>query len=107
MKALGIDIGGSAVKGAPVDTKTGRLLAERFRIATPDALSPAQMGRAIRDIAVHFKWQGPIGVGFPGVIHGPRILTSANLHPAFIGCDAVKVFSKASGCPVALLNDAA
>jgi polyphosphate glucokinase len=107
MKALGIDIGGSAVKGAPVDTKTGRLLAERFRIATPDALSPAQMGRAIWEIAEHFDWQGPIGVGFPGVIHGPRILTSANLHPDFIGCDAVKVFSKASGCPVALLNDAA
>src|SRR6185369_10870439 len=103
---LGIDIGGSAVKGAPVDTKTGRLLAERFRIATPQTLSPLQMGRAIHEIAAHFKWRGPIGVGFPGVVHGSKILTSANLHPTFIGCDAVKVFSKATRQPIALLNDA-
>ncbi len=107
MKVLGIDIGGSAVKGAPVDTKTGRLLAERFRIATPERLSPLQMGRAIAKIAGQFDWRGPIGVGFPGVIHGPKILTSANLHPKFIGCDAVKVFSQATHRRIALLNDAA
>src|SRR5882757_7923094 len=104
MKALGIDIGGSAVKGAPVDTKTGRLLAERFRIATPEALSPLQMGRAIKEIATHFDWHGPIGVGFPGVIHGSKILTSANLHAKFIGCDAGKVFANATRSRVALLN---
>jgi len=107
MKTLGIDIGGSAVKGAPVDTKTGRLLGERFRIATPQPLSPLQMGRAIQQIATHFDWRGPIGVGFPGVVHGPKVLTSANLHPKFIGCDAEKVFAKATRRRVALLNDAA
>ncbi len=107
MNALGIDIGGSAVKGAPVDTRTGRLLAERIRIATPQPLSPLQMGRTIAAIAAEFKWRGPIGVGFPGVVHGPKVLTSANLHPKFIGCDVVKVFSKATHRPVALLNDAA
>jgi polyphosphate glucokinase len=107
MKALGIDIGGSALKGAPVDTATGQLLAERLRIATPEALSPLAMGRAIEELRVHFKWRGPIGVGFPGVIEGPRILTSANLHSKFIGLDATKVFSAATGCRVALINDAA
>jgi polyphosphate glucokinase len=107
MKALGIDIGGSALKGAPVDIATGRLLAERFRIETPEPLKPAEMAQAAADIATHFKWRGPVGVGFPGVIHGPRILTSANLHPDFIGCDGVKLFSKAIGQPVALINDAA
>lgn len=107
MNALGIDIGGSAVKGAPVNTRTGRLLAERIRIATPQPLSPLQMGRAIAAIAAEFKWRGPIGVGFPGVVHGPKVLTSANLHPKFIGCDVVQVFSKATHRPVALLNDAA
>lgn len=107
MKALGIDIGGSALKGAPVDTHTGKLLAERFRIATPKPLSPPQMGKAIAEIVAHFSWKGPIGVGFPGVIHGSYILTSANLHPKFIGADGGKIFSKAAKQPVALLNDAA
>lgn len=107
MKALGIDIGGSAVKGAPVDTRTGRLLAERVRIATPQLLSPVRMAHTIAKIAAAFDWHGPIGVGFPGVVHGTKILTSANLHPKFIGCDAGRVFSKATRRRVALLNDAA
>ena len=107
MKILGIDIGGSAVKGAPVDTKTGRLLAERFRIETPKAVTPAAMAKDVAEIARHFKWRGPIGIGFPGVIHGSRILTSANLHKQFIGCDGGKLFAKATGCRVTLTNDAA
>jgi polyphosphate glucokinase len=107
MKALGIDIGGSALKGAPVDIRTGRLLAERHRIATPVNLTPAQMARALRQIVDHFDWSGPIGVGFPGVVQGPWIRTSANLHPRFIGCDAGKLFTRVAGCPVALTNDAA
>jgi polyphosphate glucokinase len=107
MKVLGIDIGGSAIKGAPVDTATGRLLAGRFKIETPLLLSPSEMADAAGMIAAHFRWRGPIGVGFPGVIHGSTILTSANLDKKFIGCDAVKLFGKAIGLPVALINDAA
>jgi polyphosphate glucokinase len=107
MKALGIDIGGSALKGAPVDTKTGRLLAERFRIATPDPLTPPEMAKAVAQLAAHFTWQGPIGVGFPGVVEGSTIWTSANLHPKFVGCDGAKLFGHATGCPVAMINDAA
>lgn len=108
MKALGIDIGGSAIKGGPVDTKTGRLLAERHRIEVGKKHSPAEMAKVVAAIAAHFKWKGPIGVGFPGVIQqGSRICTSANLHPKFIGCDGAKLFGKATGCPVAMINDAA
>jgi polyphosphate glucokinase len=107
MKALGIDIGGSALKGAPVDTRTGKLLAERLRIATPEPLSPPQMAKAIGEMAAHFKWRGSIGIGFPGVIEGSTIWTSANLHPKFVGCDGAKVFGKATGCRVAMVNDAA
>lgn len=107
MKALGIDIGGSALKGAPVDTKTGELLADRLRIATPEPLSPAQMADAIAEMTKHFKWRGPVGVGFPGVVEGSTIWTSANLHPKFVGCDGAKVFGKATGCRVAMINDAA
>ena len=106
-KILGIDIGGSAVKGAPVDTSTGRLLTERLRIETPKPATPAAMAKHVAAIARHFKWRGPIGIGFPGVIHGSHILTSANLHPKFIGCDGGRLFSRATRCPVTLTNDAA
>lgn len=107
MKALGIDIGGSALKGAPVDTKTGKLLAERFRVATPELLSPPQMARAAAQIAAHFRWQGPIGIGFPGVVDGVRLASAANLDKRFIGCDGVKLFGRATGCPITVINDAA
>jgi polyphosphate glucokinase len=107
MRVLGIDIGGSAIKGAPVDTATGRLLADRFRIETPMRLSPNEMADAAAMIAAHFRWRGAVGVGFPGVIHGRTILTSANLDKKFIGCDGIQLFSKTIGSPVALTNDAA
>ena len=107
MRVLGIDIGGSALKGALVETNTGRLLTERFRIATPTHLTPREMAAAAADIAGHFKWKGPIGAGFPGVIHGTRILTAANLDPGFVDLDGGKLFAKATGCTVAMTNDAA
>src|SRR3954454_1337074 len=107
MKALGIDIGGSALKGAPVDLKTGKLISERFRIETPDPLTPAEMAKAAAKIVAKFRWRGPVGVGFPGVIHGSRILTSANLNQAFIGSDGRKLFSQAIGRSIGLINDAA
>jgi polyphosphate glucokinase len=108
MKALGIDIGGSALKGAPVNTRTGRLLADRLRIATPQPLTPLRMSRAVAKIAKHFKWRGPIGIGFPGAIEGRcRIMTSANLHPKFVGVDGEKLFGRATGCRVSMINDAA
>jgi len=107
MKALGIDIGGSSLKAAPVDTRTGELLADRYRVATPEKLTPAQMAKVVAELVRHFSWRGLVGIGFPGVIHGPLIRTSANLHPAFIGCDGVRLFSRAAGQPVALTNDAA
>jgi polyphosphate glucokinase len=107
MRVLGIDIGGSAIKGAPVDASTGRLLAGRFKIETPLLLSPSEMADAAAMIAAHFKWRGPVGIGFPGVIHGGTILTSANQDKKFIGCDGIRLFGKATGLPVALINDAA
>jgi polyphosphate glucokinase len=107
MKALGIDIGGSAIKGAPVNTKTGRLLAARHRIEINKNMTPVAMARVVGEIARHFKWRGPIGIGFPGAIQGSTIWTSANLHPRFVGCDGAKLFGRATGCRVAMINDAA
>lgn len=106
MNVLGIDIGGSAVKGAPVDTKTGRLLAPRHRIATPKVLKPKDQAEVVRELAEHFKWKGPIGVGFPGVIHGGTVKFLGNLHQDFVGCDVAKLFGRATGCRVRLVNDA-
>jgi polyphosphate glucokinase len=106
MKVLGIDIGGSALKGAPVDVLTGQLTAERYKVETPSLLTPAEMGAAVREIAEHFRWKGRIGVGFPGVVQGPCTLTSSNLHKKFIGLNTEKVFSDAVGLPVTLVNDA-
>lgn len=107
MKILGIDVGGSALKGAPVDVRTGRLLAERHRLETPKAVTPAKMAKLAAEIAAHFDWRGPVGIGMPCVVHGSRTLTSANLHKGFIGLDTGKLFARALGRPVALLNDAA
>ncbi len=106
MKILGIDIGGSAVKGALVDTKAGELLTERHRIETDHKLTPSEMSEVLKIITEHFKWKGPVGVGFPGVIHGSVIKTSANLHKDFCDCDAAKLFGDATGCEVSLINDA-
>lgn len=106
MKILGIDIGGSALKGAPVETKTGRLLGERYRVETPKKVSPDRMAEIVQEIAQHFKWNGPIGVGFPGVIENSVVRTAANLDKKFIDCDLAKLFGRATGSPVQAINDA-
>lgn len=106
MKVLGIDIGGSGVKGAPVDTATGRLLAPRHRIATDRVFRPKELASMVGDLARHFDWSGPIGCGFPGVVHGGTIKFLGNLHPEFVGCDVSKLFGRATGCRVRVVNDA-
>ena len=67
MKVLGIDIGGSGIKGAPVDVERGVLLTERYRIPTPQPSKPKAVARTVAKIAAHFDWQGPIGCTFPAV----------------------------------------
>ena len=106
MKILGIDIGGSALKGAPVNTHTGKLLAERYRIETPNRLTPHETAAGVQEIARHFKWRGPIGIGFPGVIQGGVAKTAANLDKDFVGLNLEKLFHEATGCRVAVINDA-
>lgn len=106
MKTLGIDIGGSGIKGAPVDLKTGRLTAKRVRIETPEPARPVAVARAVAELVKAFDWRGPVGVGYPGVICDGRTMTAANLHPDWIGLDAGRLFSRASRCPVTVINDA-
>ncbi len=106
MKVLGIDIGGSAFKGAPVDTKTGRLLAERHRVAVASPCPTAQGLAAARDIARHFNWKGPVGIGFPGIIKGDRIGAVGNLGANWENTNGSALFRRATGRPVRLFNDA-
>jgi polyphosphate glucokinase len=106
MKVLGIDIGGSAFKGAPVDTKTGQLLAERHRVEVKSPCSIKEGVAAAREIVQHFNWKGPVGIGFPGIIQDGRIGAVGNLGDFWEGQNGGVLFRRATGCPVKLVNDA-
>ncbi|MDX9954025.1 MAG: ROK family protein [Anaerolineae bacterium] len=106
MKVLGIDIGGSGIKGAPVDTKSGELLEERFRLVTPQPSTPAAVAEVVGEVARHFKWRGAVGCGFPAVVQHGVTMTAANVDAGWIGADAAKLLAKATDCPVVVLNDA-
>ena len=106
MEILGIDIGGSAFKGAPVDTQTGKLLAERHRIEIPSPC-PIDAGlAAAREIVRHFNWKGPVGIGFPGIIKDGKIGAVGNLGDEWVGQNGATLFRRATRCPVSLVNDA-
>ena len=109
MEILGIDIGGSGIKGAPVDIDTGLLLAPRHRVPTPEPSKPRAVAEAVAEIAHHFDWHGaskPIGCGFPAVVRQGVTLTAANIHKKWIGLNAAALFSELTGCPVSVVNDA-
>ena len=69
MQMLGVDIGGSGIKGCLVDTETGELIGERHRIATPQPATPAAIAHTLKALVEHFDWKGPVGCGFPATIH--------------------------------------
>lgn len=106
MKVLGIDIGGSGIKGAPVDTARGELLAARHRIATPRPATPKAVARTVAEVAAHFEWKGPIGCGLPAVVRQRRVRTASNISSQWLGVDAYALLKKATGCPVTVINDA-
>lgn len=106
MEVLGIDIGGSAIKGAIVNTLTGEFTTERHRIATSQPASVDDMVDTVKKLVEHFGWQGKIGCGFPAVIQNGVVKTAANIDKKFIGVDAKKLFAMATGCEVNVLNDA-
>jgi polyphosphate glucokinase len=106
MQVLGIDIGGTGIKGAPVDTDTGKLLAPRFRILTPSPSKPTAVAEVVAKIVSHFDWHAPIGCGFPGVIQEGVALTAANIDKSWIKTNVADLFSRATNCPVRVINDA-
>jgi polyphosphate glucokinase len=106
MEALGIDIGGTGIKAARVDTQSGELLTERERFKTPDPSTPEAVVEVIREILAHFQYQGPVGCGFPGVIRSGVVETAANVSKKWIGVRADEMMGQATGLPFTLANDA-
>jgi polyphosphate glucokinase len=106
MNILGIDIGGSGIKGAPVDTLKGCLCEERLQIPTPSPATPEAIAETVTEIVRHFNWTGTVGCGLPAVIRNGIACTAANIDPSWICTDVVKLLSVRSGLDVSVLNDA-
>lgn len=106
MKILGIDVGGSGIKGAIVEIDDGRLVSDRHRIPTPKPSTPANVAAAIRDLVNEFDYSGTVGCCFPTVVIGGEVRTSSNLHKSWPGTRGDTLFTEATGLPFVLVNDA-
>ena len=106
MDILGIEIGGSGIKGALVDVEKGELTAQRQRFVTPKGGKPDAVGDVVAELVAHFEWDGPIGCTFPAVVKAGVTHTAANVDKSWIGLDARGMLEEKTGCQVAILNDA-
>src|SRR5919205_707006 len=105
MRVFGIDVGGSGVKGAPVDIQTGELLAERVRVKTPKPATPEAIVATAVEVVRRSGWEGPVGCGFPAVIKGGVVRTAANIDDANVGFDMQGQLEQELGAPVRVIND--
>ena len=106
MQVLGIDVGGSGIKGALVDVSSGQMATDRFRLPTPQPAGPEAVVKTIKKVRKYFGYRGPVGVGFPAVVLDGTVLSAANVDDAWIGYPGQNVLTDALRGPVALLNDA-
>lgn len=106
MNILGIDFGGSGVKGALVDIETGKLITDRFRLATPQGAKPKDVAQVVKQICEQFSWKGICGFGYPGVMINGHAFSAANISKKWIGLDANELLYKATGNRFYTLNDA-
>ena len=106
MEILGVDIGGSGIKGALVDTEAGDFASDRLRIDTPQPSKPDAVAAVVGEISAHFAWDRPIGCTFPAVVKDGVTLSAANVDDEWIGTDAAAMLQRATGNPVRVLNDA-
>lgn len=106
-QALGIDVGGSGIKGAIVDLRTGEFVGDRHKIATPKKSTPQAVAEIIVSICEHFSWDGPVGITLPSVVQDEVVRTAANIHKSWIETDVAKLFGEyLPGRKVTVLNDA-
>ena len=106
MGILGIDVGGSGVKGAIVDTETGDLMSDRVRIATPSPPTPEKIAGVVKDLVAELDYTGPVGCSFPTVVVDGQALTSGNIDPAWRGTRVDQLFGEATGLEFVVHNDA-
>ncbi len=106
MEILGIDIGGSALKGAPVNLEQGKLTTERIRIEMPVRSTPDAVGDCVAELIRRFDWQGPVGCTFPAIVKHGKTLSAANVDKAWVDFKAEKMLEKKTHRPVCLVNDA-
>lgn len=106
MEVLGIDVGGSGIKGALVHMETGEMLTPRYRIPTPPSRKPNEMAAVVAEIVKHFNYSGPVGCGFPTVIKHGVCKSPGNLHSSWLNKNVEKLFEKAAGNPFTVVNDA-
>lgn len=107
---LGIDIGGSGIKGAPVDLRKGTLAADRQRIDTPEGATPEDVAEVVEQIAESFAdtvgTTAPIGITVPAVVQHGIVRSAANIDDSWIDTDADALFTQRLGRPVHVVNDA-
>ncbi len=105
MEILGIDVGGSGIKGGIVDTQEGELITERYRIPTPKPAIPSSVIETIEVIIRNFDWHGTVGCGFPAAVKNEIVKTASNIDDSWIGLNASARIEKGTGCPTHLVND--
>jgi polyphosphate glucokinase len=103
---VGVDIGGSGIKGAPVDLAAGALAADRIRLVTPSPATPKAVTEVLVELLDRLAAPGPVGVTMPAVVTGGVVRTAANIDHSWIGTDAVRLFGEATGRQVTVVNDA-
>ena len=106
MEILGIDVGGSGMKGALVNVETGEMLTKRHRIPTPVPRTPEAMAAVIKEIVEHFDYKGPVGCGFPTIIKNGVCKATGNLDKSWLGVDVDKLFEDTTGLSFKVINDA-
>lgn len=102
----GIDIGGTGMKSAPVDLRTGALAGTRERIDTPNPATPAAMAAVAAELVARHGWDGPVGICMPTVVRHGFVGSAANIDKSWIGVDADALFTEAIGQRVSVMNDA-
>ncbi|MFD3518025.1 polyphosphate--glucose phosphotransferase [Streptomyces sp. NPDC058657] len=106
MNVFGVDIGGSGIKGAPVDLERGDLAEPRHKVLTPHPATPESVIDGVKEVVDHFGWSGPVGITFPGVVTDGVTRTAANVDKGWVDLDARALLAERLGRPVTVLNDA-
>jgi polyphosphate glucokinase len=106
MEILGIDIGGSGIKGTIVNIETGEFVEERHRIPTEHPATVEVIANTVNEIVKHFNYNGPIGCGFPAVVQNGIVKTASNIDKSWIGVNVDEIFTKTTGMPTYVFNDA-